>query len=113
MTAAAGLWVCAECGEPCRDDAALAMHEYLRHGVFPEGSERHGEPDQTRVCRKCREEHGADKLAVSVHRQFRHPRQPRSKPRPDDLTVPYVPPMRFGGHRSRHDTPPSPGVSDD
>jgi hypothetical protein len=74
------------------------MHEYLRHGVWPEGSERHGEADQTRVCRRCGEEHGADGLAVSVHRQFRHPK-PQRKPPPDDLSVPYVPPLRFGGHR--------------
>ncbi|WP_430378416.1 hypothetical protein [Streptomyces sp. B1-3] len=103
---------CERCGEPCRDDAALAMHEYLRHGVFPEGSARHGEPPRTIVCRRCGEEHGADGLAVSVHRQLWHPRQPTPPPEPGDLSAPYLPPMRFGGHRSRPAAPP-PGDLDD
>lgn len=100
--------VCPRCGTRWRDDAALSVHEFLRHGVFPEGSEERerGESPQVMTCRRCGEEHGAHDLAVEVHRQLRHPR-PRPKPRPDDEAEPHVPPMRFGGHRfGGRSTPP-------
>ncbi|MET9071780.1 hypothetical protein ABZX95_06245 [Streptomyces sp. NPDC004232] len=106
MTGATAPWVCARCGKPCRDDAALSMHEYLAHGVWPEGSPRYGEPPETTACCRCGETHGADGLAVEVHRQLKHPKPPPPLPRPDDLSVPFLQPFRFGGHRSRHDTPP-------
>jgi hypothetical protein len=91
------------------------MHEFLRHGVFPEGSEEYGQPARVMTCRRCGEEHGAHDLAVTVHRQLRHPRPPKPLPRPDDLSVPYVPYFRFLGHRfgGRATPPPPQGTDDD
>lgn len=113
MTAAAGPHTCEECGEPFRAALRLDLHRFVRHGVHPSWSPDAGKRVRLAVCPTCGERYGAG-LGLAIHRGLDHP---APEPEPEELLPGYTPlappPMRFGGHRSRRDIPPSPGASDD